>query len=142
MTALVLAATFERQLRIWSRLSGAYTDQKKSETDRFVLLIEAAAKHNGVDLSHKGVGAAIEELHLVANGIRHGDGRSLRELQARAPRLWSGFDPALLAIAGDVAALSENMLLRDADIIRYATALFLFWGLADRLPNAVQDVYY
>ena len=84
----------------------------------------------------------LNEMFLVANVYRHGDGSSGKELRARAPSRWA-YDPSrYVDLLPPHSEESEQLLLQPADIIRYAGACARFWGRADRLPMAVREPPY
>lgn len=129
---LTLGGLFERQLSRWAIAHGRNTQGLEK-------LLAACAQIASIDLDAIGISQDLYELHLAANVVRHGEGRSSADLQARAPNLWAietndFFDPA----PGSIPA-SESLRIRDDDLKRYARAIILFWGHADPLPMAVRD---
>jgi len=124
--ALTLVSIFERQLQQWAydhfpeeentKVAGSYT---------FNALVKATSEHydlTSID-EYSSIRETIEELRLLANAVRHGDGPSLKELRRRAPRLWQ-------ATPTDILRTDEIKLL-NRDFIRYIDALGRFWALAD-----------
>jgi hypothetical protein len=75
--------------------------------------------------------AGVRELWMVANAVRHDDGRSLRILIKTAPRLWEHTSPANDGVAPMVVS---NMRLQDADLQRYTLAVMKFWHAAGASP--------
>jgi hypothetical protein len=140
--ALTLGGLFERQLRIWARVHVPEDQRAGVAGLPFHRLVKEAGSRHGLDLDTKGVGRAIEELHLLANAVRHGEGRSLDKLRRYAPHLWryaSGEDAAKSAAR---SILSEGIQPSDHDFLRYIRATTRFWGLADREWGAVVDTPY
>jgi hypothetical protein len=82
----------------------------------------------GVVLEDAGVGGDIRELWLVANAVRHGEGRSLRDLATAAPKLWAHL-PTNAIEAGHAQAIGD-MRLKDSDLQRYTLAVTKFWAAA------------
>ena len=78
-------------------------------------------------LEDAGVADDVHELWMVANAVRHGEGRSLRSLANAAPRLWAHL-PANALEAG--RALISDMRLKDSDLQRYTLAVMEFWWAA------------
>jgi len=138
--ALTLAAIFERQLRLWAQTHLLQADEKaKARNKPFADLLSQTAADNALDIKTASVGDTIKELHLLANTVRHGDGKSADKLQKDAPGLW----PCLTQTpAVRSPNLSEGIFVSDADFTRYMRALTRFWGLADHEFGAVIDAPY
>jgi hypothetical protein len=62
------------------------------------------------------------EILLVANVVKHGDGRACEKLQASAPHLFGGYRYHF-----DIHSKSDSLELRPADFTRYAKAVTDFW---------------
>jgi hypothetical protein len=92
-----------------------------------------------VDISDRDVASDLEEAQLVANVVRHGDGRSCTALQAKAPKLWAYDKREYVDLLPGPSPMSEQMRIRPEDVARYVRAGFRFWGLVDRLPMAVVE---
>ena len=136
--ALVLAATFERQLRLWARMVLPRAEAArvaKCEIDR---LLHRVVEVRGLQLAPD-VRAAIAEVQLLANVVRHGDGRACDALRKVAPNLWvpsvETFDQSMPASPLE----SDGLRIAPDDLGRYASALFRFWGTADTLPMATVE---
>jgi hypothetical protein len=85
--ALGLAASFEQQLRLWGRMVLPQAEVglvAKCEIDR---LVNRVVEVRGLQAAPD-VRAAIAEMDLVANVVRHGDGRACDALRKVAPHLW------------------------------------------------------
>jgi hypothetical protein len=134
--ALTLAAVFERQLSIWRR------SRHIAKADTFLETFRGVSSETGVDIDALKLGEAIEELYLLANAARHGDGPSLERLQQRAPDLWRHVDQTDIERLAGRELLSETIRVTDAHFRRYASALATFWGQADNQPLATKLVRY
>jgi hypothetical protein len=104
-----------------------------------VHLIDELATTKNLDLDARGDRMVLQELSLVANVVRHGDGTSCDVLRRHAPALWCGVEADDLAALEDLHRLSELVDVSDSDLRRYAMSAVRFWGLADPLPMAVID---
>jgi hypothetical protein len=62
------------------------------------------------------------ELRLVANVVKHGDGKSCEELRALAPRLFEGLNYYF-----DIFSKADGPELTPEDFRRYAKAAKDFW---------------
>jgi hypothetical protein len=83
---LITSGLFERQLRIWGLTMFGDDRQPDIRTQSFAALLVDCAAHVEINL---GVQGDLEEAQLVANVVRHGDGRASKLLEARAPKLWT-----------------------------------------------------
>lgn len=130
--ALTLDGLFERQLCRWAHAHG-----KKAHSWKTAL--PACARIGGLDLAEAGLSDDLNELHLVANVVRHGEGPSCKDLQAMAPLLWDNASNDYYDLAPDTTPASDLLRIRTDDLRRYSRAIVRFWGLADPLPMAVLD---
>lgn len=105
-------------------------------------LLKGCAQIASLDLVTIGVGDDLNELHLVANVVRHGEGRSCDELKTRAPRLWYNPSQDYYDLAPGPVPVSDELRIRPDYLRRYARAVTRFWGHVDPLPNAVIDPPY
>lgn len=133
--ALTFDGMFERQLSRWASAHGL---RAKSWED----LLNGCAKIATLDLVATAMADDINELHLVANVVRHGDGRSCDGLKAIAPRLWANPSLDYYDLAPGPIPVSDELRIRLDDLRRYARAVIRFWGHVDPLPNAVLDPPY
>lgn len=140
--ALVLAALFERQMRIWSRSRNVYPTHEELSKVGFSRLLEDCACVASVDLVNKDLKQGLIEMFLVANVFRHGDGRSVVSLRNHAPDLWKYDQSRYMDLLPPNPDDSEKLLLQLTDVVRYANACFRFWGRADKLAGAVVDPPY
>jgi len=72
--------------------------------------------------------ASLRELQLVANSVKHGQGRSYEALQAMQARV---VEPVRLEAdwtVGPRSTLSVPLIIEPADIERYRDAILRFWG--------------
>jgi hypothetical protein len=126
--ALILGALFERQLRFW--LSEKMPAKKKNvETAKWPKLIKLV---NCVDRSvtTNPVITDLEDLWLVANAVRHGNGRSAETLLQKKPDFWSQTEKEP-HVKRD---LIGKMRINDAQLELYARAIMRFWHLAGASP--------
>jgi len=126
--ALVLGALFERQLRFW--LSEKMpTDKETVENARWPQLV---SRVNCVDgsITTNPVMTDLENLNLVVNVLRHGNGRSATLLLQKKCDFWSqtGKEPHLKR------DLIGKMRIGDAQLELYARAVMRFWHLAGASP--------
>jgi hypothetical protein len=133
--ALTLDGMFERQLSRWA---GAHGVNVKDGNQ----LLGRCAKIASLDLAETGMADDLKELHLVANVVRHGDGRSCHDLKATAPKLWDSPTRDYFDLAPGRVPVSDELRIRAGDLRRYARAVVRFWGHVDPLPNAVLDPPY
>lgn len=139
---LTLAAVFERQMSMWARACQIEDRSDPSRTRGFEALLTGCADQAGIDLQRDRLGSDLSRMFLVANVVRHGDGRACETLQAAAPELWGTDAPDYLDLLPGEAVVSERLRMRRRDLIRYIRATTRFWGLADPLPMAVTDPPY
>lgn len=127
--SLTLDGIFERQLSQWVTAYGEKCEGRNN-------LLAASARIGSIDLGTLGLEHGLRELHLVANIVRHGEGRSCLELRAIAPSLWH-IEPSVDTIPAGFTPASEEMVILKADLQRYASTIVRFWGYLDQLPMAV-----
>lgn len=139
---LTLAAVFERQLSVWARACQTEGRGDFLRIRGFEALLTGCADQAGIDLQRDRLGSDLNQMFLVANVVRHGDGRSCETLRAAAPELWETDAPDYLDLLPGEAVVSEHLRMRKNDLIRYIRATTRFWGLADPLPMAVTDPPY
>lgn len=139
--ALVLAALFERQVRIWGRSLGVTMPKKRPGMEPFREYLTLCAEAGEVDIDGGDLGQNLVELFLVANVFRHGDGPSVNELRDHSPDLWSYERSRYVDLLPPNPDQSEKLLLQARDVIRYAGACGRFWSRADKLPMATEPPY-
>jgi len=139
---LTLAAVFERQMSVWARACQTEGRGDFSRTRGFEALLAGCAVQAGIDLERDRLGSDLSQMFLVANVMRHGDGRSCETLRAASPEFWEADAPDYLDLLPGEAVVSEHLRMRKNDLIRYIRATIRFWGLADPLPMAVTDPPY
>jgi hypothetical protein len=139
--ALTVAAVFERQLSAQVRaIVAAGAAASPGKNARYEALLELCAGYAGLDLTRLGLQADLNELLLVANVVRHGEGPSCEKLRALAPGLWQYEPTEYVDIVTGSPPISEQMRIRPCDLARYVRAAGRFWGYADPLPMATVEV--
>ncbi|ASL41141.1 hypothetical protein FKW15_06090 [Acetobacter sp. DmW_125133] len=139
---LTLAGIFERQLSIWAR--AVYLDLaiEMPKARGFQEFLAICAERAGIDVQQTGVGSDLNEMFMVANVVRHGEGSSCEKLMAIAPMLWDDASNDYHDLLAGPRIPSEHLRIRMRDLVRYIWATTRFWGLADPLPMAVTDPPY
>jgi hypothetical protein len=74
----------------------------------------------------------LNQLRLVANVVKHGDGKSCDDLQKSAPWLFEGH-----IYHFDIFSKADSLELKPADFTRYARAVSTFWNT---LPESLTSV--
>lgn len=133
--ALTLDGLFERQLCRWAHAHGRTAGSIEAA-------LRACAQIGGIDISALGLADDFSELHLVANVVRHGEGRSCKELRATAPQLWDTTSQDYYDLGPGPTPASDILQIRRDDLRRYARAIARFWGHVDPLPMAMLDPPY
>jgi len=122
--ALVLAALFERQLRFWlsEKLLARKEDVEHARWPEAKKLVDCVDGSITTDR----VITDLDDLWLVANAVRHGNGPSAESLLQKKPDFWgqSGTKPHVKR------DLIGNMRIDDAQLELYARAVMRFWHLA------------
>ena len=139
---LTLAGIFERQLSLWARAVQDTGVAHMSRLNGFEALLDGCAKQAEIDLTHDGLGQKLTQMFVVANVVRHGEGRSCERLRALAPDLWDDDPVDYYDLVPGTPVASEHVRIRKADLMRYIHATTKFWGLADPLPLAVTNPPY
>lgn len=139
---LTLAGLFERQLSRWARAIQDSGLADMSGLSGFEALLGGCAQQAGIDLSLHGLGEKLTQMFVVANVVRHGEGRSCERLLALAPDLWDEDAGDYHDLLPGTVVASEHVRIRQADLERYIRATTRFWGLADTLPLAVTNPPY
>jgi len=139
---LTLAGLFERQMSRWARATQDAGIADMSRLTGFEPLLAGCAEQAGIDLVVDGLGEALTQMFVVANVVRHGEGRSCERLRAIAPDLWDEEGADYHDLLPGTPVASEHVRVRQADLERYIRAVTRFWGLADPLPLAVTGPPY
>ncbi|WP_145206673.1 hypothetical protein [Sphingobium sp. B2] len=139
---LTLAGLFERQLSIWARALQDAGEAGMSGLQGFESLLARCARHARIDLAAEPLGADLTELFVVANVVRHGEGRSCDRLRAIAPSLWDDMAEDYFDLLPGARVASEHVRIGMPELLRYIRAATRFWGLADPLPMAVTNPPY
>lgn len=140
--ALTLAAVFERQLSAWARAIAATGATAVKTKPRYEDLLAYGSAYRGIDLPGLGLEADLKELLLVGNVVRHGEGGACDALREHAPGLWDYEPSEYVDLVAGPPSTSEQMRIREADLLRYIRATTRFWGHADPLPLAATSVPY
>lgn len=72
----------------------------------------------------------LENLHLVANAVRHGNGRSAETLLQKKPDFWSQTEKEPDVKRDPIG----KMRINDAQLSLYVRAIMRFWHLAGASP--------
>ncbi|WP_245306982.1 hypothetical protein [Agrobacterium salinitolerans] len=136
---LTTAGLFERQLRHWARHLFGHARLPDVRTQGFEALLMECLQEAGVDGSSDDVAPDLIEAFLVANVVRHGDGRASTKLRAAAPRLWTYDRTEYVDINAGHSPDSEQIRIRSDDVKRYFRAGLRFWGRVDPLPMAATE---
>lgn len=136
--ALVLVASFERQLRLWA--PHILDERTIRDKPGFRDLLDALASTLPLDMETDGLKDIIIEAFEVGNVVRHGPGRAMTWLQKHAPHLIDRSCQDYVDISMPVSPDSEWLRLRQQDILRYATGMSRYWGMADQESGAVTNV--
>lgn len=139
---LTLAAVFERQLSIWVRAIEAEDPAARLNAKSFEGMLTFCAAHADIDLAMDRIGDDLKQMFVVANVVRHGEGKSCEKLRADAPGLWDAGATDYADLLAGPPNPSESLRMRDHDLLRYVRAATRFWGRADPLPMAVTDPPY
>ncbi|HET9281403.1 MAG TPA: hypothetical protein VFR24_05525 [Candidatus Angelobacter sp.] len=128
--ALIIGALFERQLRFWlsERLPNAKKDVENATWPQLVKIVDRVDPSIRANVFMND----LENLWLIANAVRHVNGRSAERLLKKQPTLWQQTGMR----SRSKHDLIGNMRIDDAQIQRYATAVMRFWHLtgASSLP--------
>ena len=136
---LVLAALFERQIRIWAVHLLDHIPRPKIESMKFRRLLAVISAKAHIDLKERDMGTLLVEAFLVANVVRHGDGSSLKALRLHARKLWDQSKGGYIDLLAGPPTQSELLRIRPGDLERYVEAMIWFWGRADPQPLAVTE---
>ncbi|UWU25636.1 hypothetical protein N2601_29725 (plasmid) [Rhizobium sp. CB3060] len=136
---LAFAGLFERQLRHWALHLFSPPNPRTVYEGDFAKLLDRCLEAGEVDGSRDDVRKDLVEAVLVANVVRHGDGRTSKSLRTIAPELWV-YDPSeYVDINAGPSPDSEQIRVRTRDVQRYIHAGLRFWGRVDPLPMAVTE---
>lgn len=124
--ALMLGATFERQVRAWlCVLSPSRAGEIEAALREPLWKIVKEIKT--VDVAQLPLAHVLEELWELVSAMRHGSGRAMRRLTVLAPHLWPWPGPTL-----------NNRLpepeIGGNDLRRYYGATMTFWGRVGATP--------
>lgn len=139
---LTLAGLFERQLSRWARAIQDAGVADMSKLGGFEALLGGCAEQAQIDLVTDGLGRDLTQMFIVANVVRHGEGKACEKLNMLAPDLWDEKAVDYHDLLPGEAMASEHVRIRKSDLLRYVRAAMRFWGLADPLPLAVTNPPY
>ena len=122
----LLKQFFCKELRDWT-FDGRAIDKIVAPAN-FVNLEELLTQF-GFHLSQQPYYAVLSELRLVANVIKHGDGKSCEDLKTTAPQLFEGYNYHF-----NIFSEADKLELSTLDFTRYAKAVADFW---DTLPSTM-----
>lgn len=125
--ALIIGGTFERQLRFWL-IRGAPEEREKIETASWAMLSGLVESLREISFHSAGISDDIQEMWLVVNAVRHGDGRSIDELAKRRPSMWDHLPTE--RFGANPTGLAGDMRVKDSDLYRYFVATLRFWCAA------------
>lgn len=81
----------------------------------------------GVDLDDLPGGPTLQQMVLVGNVVRHGDGVSCAKLRETAPDLWLGnVHEGMEGV--DLHDVADDLCIRDSDVLRFADVVGTFWA--------------
>lgn len=139
---LTIAAVFERQLSVWARVVDPTAVTGRSAAPRFAELLAICARHGKVDLGRDDLGSDLDQLLVVANVVRHGEGPACSKLGRDFPQFWDDQATDYIDLLPGPPLASEHVRIRFSDVVRFIEATVRFWGRADPLPLAVTDHRY
>ena len=116
----LLKQFFCKELRGWT-FNGSTVQQIVAPAD-FQRLEEFLSQF-GFPLAQQPYYSELSELRLVANVVKHGDGKSCEELQALVPDLFGGYNYHF-----DIFSKADSLELKPSDFIRYAKAATDYWN--------------
>jgi hypothetical protein len=133
MAIATLYLVWEQQVRkfLFKEMSHTFTTSFPSFCTRFED-IENLFELHGVRLQALDSWRGIEELHLLCNVIKHGDGSSAKRLRRCNPSLFREGHPGEGGEILDSTLLDQSLDLKEAFLEQYALVLSSFW---DELPE-------
>lgn len=124
--ALSLGAAYERQIRLW--LSHTAKDRRKEiEKISWPHLEPLILELKNIDIKSLPISNDINELRLIVNCVRHGDGGSVSALERLNPQLWHHLSSGLRSEYAKHGLLTHSMRIADKDLARYVAAILTFW---------------
>ncbi|MDX0979889.1 hypothetical protein GOE03_28470 [Sinorhizobium medicae] len=113
---LAFAGLFERQLRHWALHLFSPVNPRTILEGDFAKLLDRCLEAKEVDGSRDDVRKELVEAFLIANVVRHGDGRTSKSLREIAPKLWVYDRSEYVAINAGPSPDSEQIRIRSRDI--------------------------
>jgi hypothetical protein len=108
-----------KELRGWE-IDGRPANQKVAPANFDVLKL--ILTEFGYMLEQQPFYSNLSESRLVANVVKHGDGKSCEQLQAAAPQLFEGYTYHF-----DIFSKADSLVISPSDFARYADAIREFW---------------
>ena len=124
--ACALSELFGRQLAAWARALDASVEGTDGTPPAELLAF--CAEHAKIDLIALGLRADLNELLLVGDVMRHGEGPSAAYLRRVAPGLWDHEPTGCADTTTGLLPASESLHIREGDLDRYARAMGRFWA--------------
>ncbi|WP_133406526.1 hypothetical protein [Parashewanella tropica] len=136
MFAMTLYHVFEQHLMEFHRKEILHIKKANDKKYFKQKLLKKSLKEAGVDIESFNSWAAIEELRLLANSIKHAEGDSSDDLQNINKRLFypdsttasmlSSFSNSKSQVFNPLSG--EDIYVQESDIEKYSLALKAFWG--------------
>jgi len=143
MFAMALYHLYEQQVMLFHR-RGVLVLHEKDNTNLFEhSVFQKKLLHYGIDVKTFASWPLINELRLVANTVKHGEGDSASDLHSRHPELFIAPSVAGLRFLGSEPVppvfqpiMGEDLYVSLDDIRRYAAAVEQFWSeLSDAMAR-------
>ena len=128
-----LYQVWEQQLRqfLFQEMSHDYNIQFKTFCTKLSKIKEKFKFHN-VDIENFSCWPEINELRLLCNVVKHGDGKSAKELQKIKPTLFKQEDGTDYMEIFKTTLLEETLNINEMTLQNYRDALLSFW---DEIPE-------
>lgn len=149
--ALGLQGLWERQFRLWLEQSAFELKWGKTKVEKLRRATWTGASDSLemqlVELRQFGLsdldeGATLREVCLLANAIKHGNGKSTASLYAKHPKLFQQvpWEPGLLSeMSDEPEKLAVFLSVTSADLLRYGGAAAGFWRLLSSRYDEASD---
>lgn len=132
--ATALYHAFEQQVMLFHRREMLHTDEEnKAELFNLRVFQQRLLQH-GIDITQFSSWQKVQELRLIANAVKHGEGGSAKELYTIRPELFVNPSVAKLSISKWPSKPSvfqplvgEDIYVSLEDIKIYREALIAFW---------------
>ncbi|MCX5903213.1 MAG: hypothetical protein NTV89_07020 [Proteobacteria bacterium] len=137
-TAMSISSLYhlwEQQVRkfLFDEMRHTYKLDFKTFCVHGITEIKEFFKHHNIDLETLSVWDKIDELRLLCNVIKHGDGKSADELKSKNSNLFrESFLSEEFTLPLDTTLLEENLIINQLLFNEYAGILSCFW---EELPE-------